>query len=342
MNQKDSITPRRIAIYFALFVIILAIALYRPLQLIFAGSWKLQQQIQLFDIGILKIGSIDWNFGGYAIYLELPIGIFTLRYYSLLILCGVLAGYWLTTYLAKLQFIATTIIDRLLIGLLVFGLLGARLLYVVFNWDKFAQNPINIIASIQQGGLAIFGAILGGLMYLYLYTRRFRFNFYEFLDILTPGLLLGQIIGRWGNFFNYEAYGQATAVYWKMFVPELANVTSNLNDKYFHPTFLYEIIPNSILFVFLMYNYSNLTKKNAGLVFAIYAIVYGLIRACVEFFRLDALTFPLPFVIKWGIFEYPNLLVSQFLALCLMILGLTVYYFRSRVLFNKRGLEEIT
>jgi phosphatidylglycerol---prolipoprotein diacylglyceryl transferase len=334
MITPSPLTPRKIAIILGTSFVVLAIALYEPLRLVFAGEWLLQQQFNWFNFKSLPPFDNE-------IFRDLPIGMISFRFYSLLMLGGILAGYALTTFLAKFHFIASTIIDRLLIGVLVSGLIGARILYVAFNWDKFASDPFNVILSIQQGGLAIFGGFIGAGIYLFMYTKQFRFNFWEFLDIITPGVLLGQIIARWGNFFNYEAYGPSTSVFWKMTVPDKANITSNIFHRFFHPTFLYEIIPNCFLLVGMLFVYTRLTRKRSGLIFALWAIGYGIIRFFTEFWRLDALKLPLPFGINYGVFEYPNLLVSQFLALVLIGLGLATYYYRSRVFFNKKGLQEI-
>ena len=334
MSNQKPLTPRKLSIILAILFGILALGLFTPLRLVFAGEWKLQQQFNWFNFKDLPPFNSD-------LFRDLPIGMISLRFYSLLMLAGILAGYALTTFLAKFHFIASTIIDRLLIGVLVSGLVGARLLFVAFNWDQFSADPLNVVMTIQQGGLAIFGGFIGSGLYLLMYTKQFRFNFWEFLDIIAPGVLLGQIIARWGNFFNYEAYGPSTSVFWKMFVPDIANITTNINQRFFHPTFLYEIIPNCFLLIGILAIYTSLTRKRSGLVFALWAVGYGAIRFVVEFWRLDALKFKLPVPINYGVFEYPNFLVSQFLALVLIIFGLVTYYYRSRVFFNKKGLQEI-
>jgi phosphatidylglycerol---prolipoprotein diacylglyceryl transferase len=220
-------------------------------------------------------------------------------------------------------------------------LLFARLFYVAFNWNKFSADPLLIISTIQQGGLAIFGAFIGAFIYIFYYTVRFRFNIYEFLDVIAPGLLLGQIIGRFGNFFNYEAFGKSTSVLWKMYVPDVARL-DDLVNKYYHPTFLYEIIPNCILFFILMLSYPSLTRRHAGKVFAFYAIGYGVIRFFTEFFREDALFIKLPFKLSYGIIEIDKILVSQLAAIVLLVIGLITLYNRKRIYFDKKGLEEIS
>jgi phosphatidylglycerol---prolipoprotein diacylglyceryl transferase len=327
---QDGLSIRLLAILILLISIVVATLLFQPLSMVFSGQWKLQQQFELINIPALNL------FG-----LELPIGQINIRYYSLFILSGLLSGYFLSLFIAQKQYVAGTIIDRLLIGILIFGLLGARILYVAFNWSLFIESPGDIVLGLSQGGLAIFGAFIGSFLYLWYYTSRFHFNLYEFLDVIIPGVLLGQIIGRWGNFFNYEAYGPSTSVIWKMFVPDMANISSNLNDRFFHPTFLYEIIPNIFLLIFILYFYTNLTRRHAGRVFGVYAMGYGLIRFITEFFRLDALYIDLPFTIQIGLYESKKLLISQVLALFLILIGIIVYNHRNKIIYKKREMGEM-
>ena len=311
--------------------ILLSSLLYYPISQFFAGNWVLNQQIDLFDAGTINL------FG-----LELPIGIVTLRYYAVCMFLGVLAGYFVALKLSKHHFIAETVIDRLLIGLVIFGLLGARFFYVLFNLKEFATDPIDVL-YINRGGLAFFGMVIAGIIYLMLYTKWFKFNIWEFLDFLTPSVLIGQVIGRFGNFFNYEAYGPATKVFWRMYIPEPANIYNNLNDRTFHPTFLYEIIPNFILLCYLLINYDKLTKRRAGIVFAIWAISYGIIRFITEFFRLDALKIHLPQTLSLfnNSLNIEYIYVSSFAAVCLFVFGIIVYLQRQKIVYLKRDMSEI-
>lgn len=329
-NPEPNFKPRTLAIILAILGSILSVVLYFLLREVFAGNWKINQQLELANIPQLKIGD-----------LVLPLGQISLRFYSVCVLVGLLSGYAMTLYLAKFHYIAGTIIDRLLIGLVVFGILGARAFYVLFNLPNFVGNPVNIITGLPQGGLAIFGALIAGIIYIWLYCDRFRFNLWEFLDFISPGLLLGQVLGRFGNFFNYEAYGQPTSVYWKMYVPDIANV-ADLNQKFFHPTFLYEIIPNFFLLIVLLFFYKNLTSRHAGLVFGLWAFFYGIIRTGSEFFRLDALKVPLPFAIFLPIYnlKIENLFISQIMALSLAIFGLVIIFRRQNVLYLKKTMSE--
>ena len=305
--------------------------LYYPFSQVFAGNWTLKQQVDLFDAGTL-------NLFGYA----LPIGIITLRFYSVCIFAGVLAGYALALRLSKHHYIAGTVIDRLLIGLVIFGLIGARLFYVLFNWNEFSSEPINIL-YINRGGLAFFGMLIAGISYLILYTRWFKFNIWEFLDFLAPSVLIGQILGRFGNFFNYEAYGPATKAFWSMRIPESANLYTDLNDRTFHPTFLYEIIPNFILLCCLLINYQKLTKRRTGIVFAIWAMAYGCIRLFTELFRLDALKISLPSAFSFfnNSIKIEYLYTSSLSALILLIVGIVIYKQRQNIVYLKRDMSQI-
>ncbi|MBC7472230.1 MAG: prolipoprotein diacylglyceryl transferase [candidate division SR1 bacterium] len=286
-----------------------SLLLFFPIKEVFEGKSKLEQQ---FGISIPENIPFLSNILGNTI---------NIRYYAVCILIGVLSGYILTLKLSKVYKIAGTVIDRLLLGITVFGLIGARLFYVIFNLKIFILEPISIL-FVWLGGLAIFGAILGSALYLYLYCNRFKFNFYEFLDFLTPGLLLGQIFGRFGNFFNYESYGGPTSAYWKMYVPQTAKISENVNQEYFHPTFLYEVIPNIFVFLFILWFYEKLTLRRSGLVFGLYCICYGSIRFCTEFFRIDALRFDLPTRITFSVLDFQTVYVSQLCASIMCIVGI--------------------
>jgi phosphatidylglycerol:prolipoprotein diacylglycerol transferase len=311
---------------FTLFVIF-----YYPFSQFFALNWVVDQQVDLFDAGTLNL------FG-----LALPIGVVTLRFYAVCIFLGILAGYFLALHLSKHHYIAGTVVDRLLIGLVIFGLLGARVFYVIFNLNEFSTEPIDVL-YINRGGLAFFGMVIAGLIYLFFYTNWFKFNTWEFLDFLAPSVLIGQVIGRFGNFFNYEAYGPATKVFWAMRIPESANLYTDLNNKTFHPTFLYEIIPNFILLCYLLINYEKLTKRRAGIVFALWAIFYGLIRFTTEFFRLDALKWQFPQAISLfnNSVNIEYLYVSSVSALILFVSGIIVYIARQRIVYLKKDMSEI-
>jgi phosphatidylglycerol:prolipoprotein diacylglycerol transferase len=338
--------PRTLSYILSSLGIILAVILFYPISLVFSGQWKLNQKFDvinnwIIDLQSMGIGSIAEGMG---IEPFIFIGTISIRFYAICMVVGMIAGYAMALYLAKRQFIASTVIDRLVIGLVISGLVGARLFFVAFNWSSYANNPITVVTEIMNGGLAIFGMVIFAGIYLWLYCKRYQFKYFEFLDIIAPSVLVGQIIGRWGNFFNYESYGPATNVFWKMFVPQVANYTDDLFAKYFHPTFIYEIIPNFILLCIILYNYEDLTRKHSGKVFALYAMGYGLIRFVTEFFRLDALTIDLPEFMHLNVnnlFTIEAIFVSQLAALALFGIGLNTWLKRDKVLFIKKNLQEV-
>jgi len=349
VKSQSQISPRTLSLLILVFGFSLFLALFRPVSLVFSGDWKLNQKIDLakqvvinfdrFGLGFLNgVFGVEEGAGG------LPIGTISIRFYTLLMVVAILSGYFLVSRLSKLHYIASTVIDRILLGFVIVGIVGARIFFVIFHWSEFQQNPQDILLELSSGGMAFFGMLIAGLIYLWLYCSRFKFNFWEFADFLVPGVLLGQIIGRFGNFFNYESYGQETSVFWKMFIPETANYYTDINAKFFHPTFLYEIIPNFFLLFFLLFFYERLTTKRSGLVFAFYCIGYGLIRFWVEFFRLDALVINLPGFLQFPITPFLNspsvILVSQFAALCLFIFGIWVFFSRNKILYLKKSMEE--
>jgi phosphatidylglycerol:prolipoprotein diacylglycerol transferase len=331
MNLKlNQLTPRKLALILSAFGLVCFTFLIYPISLVFAGQWQLQQQIDLFNVDHI-------NFFG----TDVSIGLISIRFYAICILAGMLAGYAMALYLSRWHFIAGTVVDRLFIGLVIFGIIGARLFFVAFNWDAYISEPLNIIL-IFKGGLSFFGMFLAGLLYLWVYSSRFKFNFFEFTDFLAPSVLIGQILGRFGNFFNYEAYGGPTKVLWKMFVPDTANFYEDLNEKFFHPTFLYEIIPNFILLIYLLYNYEKMTARRSGLVFAWYLLGYGIIRYFTEFFRLDALKIVLPanMVIEWKNLTINFIPVSQVVALFCVIFGVILIWQRQRIIYLKKTMSQ--
>jgi phosphatidylglycerol:prolipoprotein diacylglycerol transferase len=326
----NKLTPRKLSLVILSIGLILATFLAYPISLVFNGTWKLNQQIDLLFVDYINIFST-----------QIPIGQVSIRFYAICIILGMLCGYALAIFLSKWHFIAGTVVDRLFIGLVIFGLVGARLFYVAFNWESFASEPVNILL-IFKGGLSFFGMLIATVLYVWAYSSRFKFNFFEFADFLAPSVLLGQIIGRFGNFFNYEAYGGPTKAFWKMFVPDTANIYENLNEKYFHPTFLYEIIPNFILLICLLYWYEKLTHKKSGVVFGLYCLGYGFIRYFTEFFRLDALKIKLPQNIQfeWQKISIDSIPVSQLAALILIICGLIIVWTRRRTIYLKKTMTE--
>ncbi len=351
-------SPRKLAVIVGILFLVFSLPLSFFFAKTFSNEYKVNQKIVLADqvivndLIIVKLSDIcpteskDIKTGQLQKQCiePLPIGEISVRFYAICILLGIFAGYALALYLANLNYVNGNVIDRLIVGLIVFSLMGARIFFVVFNFDKYWDKPYAIVTEIGQGGLAIFGGLIASAIYVSIYCRRYKFNFFEFLDFLAPSILLGQIIGRFGNFFNYEGYGPETSVFWKMFVPDSAGFYGEIGAKYFHPTFLYEIIPNCVLLVHLLYTYTDSTRKNSGFVFAKYAIGYGLIRFCTELYRLDSLKAKLPTFLQFDIlnlFKLEFVMISQIGALILFLTGYIIWKKRQKVIYAKKDMTEL-
>jgi len=171
---------------------------------------------------------------------------------------------------------------------LVGGLIGARLYYVAFSWEYYSHFPQKIIA-VWEGGLAIHGGILGGLLLGGAYTWRKRLPLALYLDIVAPSLALGQAIGRWGNYFNEEAFGRPTDLPWKLFISPPHRPLPYLRDEFFHPTFLYESLWNLGVFGLLVLVLRQRLERSAGALFLAYVGLYSAGRFWVEGLRTDSL-----------------------------------------------------
>ena len=171
------------------------------------------------------------------------VGNFAIRWYGLLIASAVLIGVNLSQFLAKKRGLEPEYVA----DFATWGVLGAipcaRIYYVLFEWQNYIDRPQDIIA-IWKGGIAIHGAVIGGILAGWLFARLSKISFWQLADVVTPSLILGQAIGRWGNFFNSEAFGGPTDLPWKLYIPPANRPYSLANYEYFHPTFLYESIWN--------------------------------------------------------------------------------------------------
>ena len=223
----------------------------------------------------------------------------TIRWYGAIIAFGFLLAVLMGGRMAyKWKMSLDKMIDVLIYGTLL-GIIGARLYYVIFRWSYYAQNPGEII-QIWNGGLAIYGGILGGLLGAWLTCRFNKLNFYNLLDCIGVSLLIGQGIGRWGNYANQEAFGTNTAMPWGMksekTVEYLMDNQAHLKElgvtvdpnMPVHPTFLYESLWCLGSFVILYIIYRKY-RKFSGQLFLTYGVLYGTGRAVIEGFRTDSL-----------------------------------------------------
>lgn len=216
---------------------------------------------------------------------------FGIRYYSLFILGAVLLSYFLITKEAKKFDVDKDFIFNMFFWSIIIGIFGARLYYVLFSWDYYGGN-FKEIFKIYNGGLAIHGGILAGLITVYIYTRKHKFRFLKALDMIAPYLILSQSIGRWGNFFNSEAYGMAVSreTLENLLIPNFIIKGMHINGLYYFPTFFYESILCFLGFI-ILYNFRKRKSTKVGQTTALYLIFYGIIRFFIEALRTDSLIF---------------------------------------------------
>ncbi len=197
-------------------------------------------------------------------------------WYGILISLGILFGILVATYRAKKEGLYDDIIMDLALVAVPVSVIGSRIYYVLFSWEFYKQNPREIL-NIRKGGLAIHGAIIAGILVGYLFCRYKKIGFWILADVCAPSIILGQAIGRWGNFINQEAHGGPTNLPWGI----------EIDGVKVHPTFLYESLWNLGVFVFLLY-YSD-KKKYDGQIFIFYLILYSVARYLIEGLRTDSL-----------------------------------------------------
>lgn len=223
----------------------------------------------------------------------------TIRWYGAIIAFGFLLA---VLFGGRMAYKWKMSIDKMLDVLIystVFGIIGARLYYCVFKWNLYKDNLLDIF-KIWEGGLAIYGGIIGGIAAAFVVCKVRKMNFWNLMDIAAMSLLIGQGIGRWGNFTNQEAFGTNTDMPWGMWSSKVsAYITSHMDEfqangitmdpnKAVHPTFLYESIW-CIAGFFVLYIICRKARKFSGQIFLTYGVWYGVERAVVEGFRTDSL-----------------------------------------------------
>ncbi|MBP9717682.1 prolipoprotein diacylglyceryl transferase [Candidatus Gracilibacteria bacterium] len=222
-----------------------------------------------------------------AIALEL--GPLMIRWYGIMIVTGIVCAYFLSRHLARKRGIDPLHIENMALWLVLIGVIGARLYYVLFNLSFFLEHPLDIV-KIWNGGLAIHGGLIAGALTFFWYCKKHNISLLNGADVLAPGLILAQAIGRWGNFFNSEAFGSPTNLPWKVFIPVDARPSQFKDIEYFHPTFLYESLWNLLVFVLLMILFrSSYGKKHPGTLLFVYMIAYSIGRFFIEGLRTDSL-----------------------------------------------------
>lgn len=251
-----------------------------------------------------------------------------IAYYGIIIAFGMFMGYLLVHWQAKKTGQDPEMyLDFALIAI-VLSVLGARIYYVIFNWSYYMENPMQIL-NIRNGGLAIYGGVITAFICAYVYAKVKKTSFWLLCDTGIFGLLTGQIIGRWGNFFNREAFGDYTDGLFAMQLKKSEVAADSITDKMLkhidtingidyiqvHPTFLYESMWNLGLLILLLFYWKH--KKKDGEIVALYLFGYGLGRFLIESLRTDQL-------LLWG----TNIAVSQLVSVGAMILGIGIILYK--------------
>ena len=235
-------------------------------------------------------------------------------WYSALIVLGACIAVWMAVREEKrLNLKKDTIID-LTLWLLPFGIVGARIYYVFFSWDQFASDPLSVF-YIWEGGIAIYGAVIAGLIVILVFCRIRHQSVLTLCDLIAPGLALAQSIGRWGNYFNMEAYGPEITNPSLCFFPFAVLIRHDTGFTWHMAAFFYESLADALIFLFLIVARRKWLRKT-GDVFFFYAFLYGSARLVIEELRTDSL-------------YSSSLRISQVLAF-LICLSVLIYYFIKR------------
>ena len=251
---------------------------------------------------------------------RLMIGNFSIAFYGIVIALGmVLAFIFIMKEAKRVGYKQDDFMDLFIFGI-IFGVIGARIYYVIFSWDDYKNNLLQIF-NIRGGGLAIYGGIIGGTITVIVLCHIKKLNFWKCADVIVFGVLIGQFCGRWGNFFNREAFGGYTDGLFAMRIPidavnRAQDITAEMKANIVtvngidciqvHPTFLYESLFNLFVFLFLLWYRKR--KKFDGEIFFLYIGLYGIGRSIIEGLRTDQLLLP-----------GTSIAVSQLLGLCLFV-----------------------
>lgn len=247
------------------------------------------------------------------------IGPLTFYWYGIIIATGILAGFFAAVWQAKRRGQNPEHLFDILFYALPAAIIGARAYYVLFSWEQYRDNPWEALA-VWHGGLAIHGAIIAAVIVMLIYTRHHKLGFWNWTDICAPSLILGQAIGRWGNFVNQEAFGAPSDLPWAIYIDYTHRPLGFEQYDYFHPTFLYESLWNFAVFILLqlLSKYQVKTGRivSGGITLSYFAL-YSLGRFFIEGLRMDSLMFG-------------PVRVAQATSIMLVVVSLTYFYLRQK------------
>ncbi len=250
-----------------------------------------------------------------------------IKFYSVAIFLGLISAFFVCIFIIKKYFkdkISLDFFYDLFPIVVISGILGARLYFVLLSLPYFLKNPAEIFA-IWQGGISIQGGIFFGALAGFIFSKIKKVNFLMLGDALIPALPLAQTIGRWGNFFNQEAFGAPTNLPWGLYIEPKFRPVEFIDNQYFHPTFLYESILNFIIFIVLFSLLKKYREKAKGRIFFLYFILYSTARFFVEWFRLDSVL---------NIFGIP---IAQIVSVIMFLVGIVGIFWinkNDRLWFN--------
>ncbi len=255
------------------------------------------------------------------------VGSLPIYWYGVIIASGAFLGLWVATREADRLGVKKDYIIDLVVFAIPIAILFARIYYVIFEWDRYAGGPWWKVFAVWEGGIAIHGALIGAVLTAIVFTRVRRLSFWQIADILAPSIILGQAIGRWGNFMNQEAHGgpisEATYNNFHQYLPDFIMNQMCIDGTMYHPTFLYESIWNIFGFGLLL-----LLRKyplRRGELFLSYVIWYSIGRYFIEGMRTDSL------------YVVANLRAAQLLSVILIIVAIALIIYR-----RKKGLSDKT
>lgn len=246
------------------------------------------------------------------------LGPLSIRWYAVIILSGALLATWLSDRVAKKKGFPEEFISDLLFYLLPLGIIGARIYYVIFKWEDYQNNWLDIF-KIWEGGIAIYGGLIAGLLVILWYSKKKKAHPIVVLDIIVPYVLLAQGIGRWGNFVNQEAFGDVvTRGYLEaQFIPSFIIDQMQIDGVYYQPTFLYESVLSVIGFIVLIILRHKVKTLKIGDLTLGYLVWYGIERFIVEGMRSDSL-------------YIGSIRVSQALSLVLVVVAVVIFFIKKR------------
>ena len=296
----------------------------------------------LTDYCEVNFPALGWSFDVYENFLEIPFGgdTITIKFYGVIIAFGfILAALFggRKAYVWKMSL--DSMVDVLIYGI-IGAVVGARLYYVIFQWDEYKDNLLSIF-KIWEGGLAIYGGIIGGIIAAYFVCKKTKLPFLKLLDLIGMALPIGQGIGRWGNYTNQEAFGVNTTSLFGMTSDKIVDYINSHQQEFVqngiemnpdlpvHPTFLYESVWCLLGFVILYIVCQKFHKFDGQLILG-YGIIYGLERTVVEGLRIDSLYI-----------GDTNLRVSQLVSLALVIVCTVITIYKFAKLNKEKKSQEV-